>query len=44
MGTTARIHYHEIVNDDTMDSWAIQDLIRMLESHLKELESDEAIE
>lgn len=38
MGTVARIHYWNIVNDDTMDARMIRELIDMLNEYVDEVE------
>lgn len=41
MSTTARVHYWSVVNDDSMDSLMVRELIEMLEEYVAELEEEE---
>lgn len=36
MGTVARVHFNDILDDDTMGEFEIRTLISMLEDHLRE--------
>lgn len=43
MSTITRVYFNEITNDDSMDDWAIKDLVTMLENYLDEHESEEEV-